>query len=416
MTADKDQVLKAASHFNMPDRVEVLSRAGTPVVMGRREGYRFWDVDGRELIDFHINGGVFNLGHRNPEVIGALVTGLEDYDIGNHHFPSVPRAQLAERLAELTPGDLQYSVFTPSASEANDVAIRTARRATGRRAVIGMVGGFYGATGLSSAAGDDTSAREFVSQYSDEFFLVPFNDLSALETALAARPAAAVIVETIPATLGFPMPAPGYFAGVRALCDRFGALYIADEVQTGMGRTGPLWGVERFGVVPDILVAGKGLGGGIYPMAVAVLRPSVAGWLRERGWSYVSSNGGSEIGCIVALKSIEITLREVTRENARRLSEVMTVELERIRNKRPLLAEIRQCGLVIGLRLEHPKGGLYLRKALYDVGVWTFAAGFDPSVLQFKAGLLLDMATCNDVLEKLDSALISVTERLNRRK
>lgn len=409
-------MLKAASSFNMPDRVGVFSRAGTPVVMGRREGYRFWDVDGRELIDFHINGGVFNLGHRNPELIAALVNGLEDYDIGNHHFPSVPRAQLAERLAELTPGDLQYSVFTPSASEANDVAIRTARRATGRRVVIGMVGGFYGATALSSAAGDATSATEFVSHYPDEFFLVPFNDLAALEAALAARPAAAVIVETIPATLGFPIPAFGYFAGVRALCDRFGAVFIADEVQTGMGRTGPLWGIERFGVVPDILVAGKGLGGGIYPMAVAVLRPSVAGWLRERGWSYVSSAGGSEIGCIVALKAIEITLRDETRENAARLARVMTVELERIRTKRPLLAEIRQCGLVIGLRLDHPKGGLYLRKALFDLGVWTFAAGFDPSVLQFKPGLLLDQATCNEVLEKLESALTSVSDRLDRRK
>ena len=412
--AEKDEVLRSASQCTVPGRVEVFRRAGTPVVMGRRDGYRFWDVNGREFIDIHINGGVFNLGHRNPELMKALVSGLADYDIGNHHFPSVPRLELARRLAELTPGDLQYAVFTPSGAEANDIAIMTARRVTGRRRIAGIAGGFHGASGLSGAAGDPASARDFLSDEPDRFAVVPFNDLDALRACLSSRDVAAVILETIPATLGFPLPEPGYLAGVRALCDEFGSLYIADEVQTGMGRTGRLWGVEDAGVVPDILVAGKGLGGGLYPMAAAILRPAVAGWLHDRGWGYVSSAGGAEIGCIVALKALEITMREATVTRARQLAGQAAAGLGAIAATEPFLAEVRQRGLVIGLKTDHPKGGWYLSKALYDRGVWAFAAGFDPSVLQFKPGLLLDSGTCDTVLERLSQALAAVRERLAR--
>jgi len=413
--AAKEELLLAVSDLIAPGRVEVFRRAGTPVVMGRRAGYRFWDVDGRELIDIHINGGVFNLGHRNAELIEALIGGLESYDIGNHHFPSVPRLELARRLAELTPGDLRYAVFTPSGGEANDVAIKTARRATGRRRIAGIAGGFHGASGLSGAAGDPASARDFLSDDPDGFAIVAFNDLDALRACLSSGDVAAVILETIPATLGFPLPEPGYLAGVRALCDEFGTLYIADEVQTGMGRTGRLWGVEDAGVVPDILVAGKGLGGGLYPMAAAVLRPAVAGWLHDRGWGYVSSAGGSEIGCVVALKALEITTRPATIAHAKRLADQAAAGLAAIAANEPFLTEIRQRGLVIGLKTDHPNGGRYLSKALYDRGVWAFAAGFDPSVLQFKPGLLLDAGTLDIVLERLPEALKAVRERLARR-
>jgi putrescine aminotransferase len=405
-------VLSDAIEFNVPGRVEVLRRAGTPIVMGRREGYRFWDIDGKELIDFHINGGVFNLGHRNPEVIESVVAGLDEYDVGNHHFPSVVRAALSRRLAELTPGDLQYSVFTPSGTEANDVAIRSARRATSRRPIIGISRGFYGAVGLSGAAGAATYAAEFLSDSTQDFFTVPFNDLAALEATLASRETAAVIVETIPATAGFPMPHGDYLPGVRHLCDAFGALLIADEVQTGMGRTGQLWAVDTFGVQPDILVAGKGLGGGVYPMAAAVLSPKIAGWLHDLGWAYVSSSGGSEIGCVVALKVLEITLRSTTRRNVAVLSEKIGEGLRRIASTDPLLAEVRQCGLVVGIQLDHSRGGAYLSRALYERGVWAYAAGFDQSVLQFKAGLLLDGDTCDQVLDRVEDALRAVRKRL----
>ena len=132
-SAAKQRTLELAEQHVCPDRVRFLAEAGIDLVIGRREGYRIWDVDGRELIDIHLNGGVFNLGHRNPEVIGALTEALETLDIGNHHFPSTERAALAERLVDLTPG-MQYAVFASGGGEAVDLALKSARRATGSAA------------------------------------------------------------------------------------------------------------------------------------------------------------------------------------------------------------------------------------------------------------------------------------------
>lgn len=401
---DKQRVLDLTRRFVAPHRVEVWDAFGTQLVMGRREGYRVWDLDGHELIDLHLNGGTFNLGHRNAEVIDAMVGATAELDLGNHHFASLARAELAQELAQLTPGDLTYSVFCASGGEANDVAIKTARRATGRRTVVGLAAGFHGRTGLSGAAGEDTASRYFLSD-SDDFVTVPFGELDPIEAALGGEDVAAVIVETIPATYGFPIVPEGYLEGIRALCDRFGTLYIADEVQTGLGRAGALWAVERFGVQPDVLVAGKGLSGGVYPIAVAVIGATAAGWLHEYGWGHVSTFGGSEIGCRVAQKVLEITTRAAVRDNVTSLISQLESGLGAIRERQPYLAEVRQTGLIIGLRVDHPDGAVYLQQELYKLGVWAIASGFDQSVLQFKPGLLMDADIVAEVLDRLERAL-----------
>jgi acetylornithine/succinyldiaminopimelate/putrescine aminotransferase len=146
---------------------------------------------------------------------------------------------------------------------------------------------------------------------------VPWNDLDAMAAALSGDDVAAAVLETIPATLGFPPPAPGYLARVKALCTQRGALYIADEVQTGLGRTGTLWAIEQHDVEPDILVTGKGLSGGLYPIAATVLSGRVAGWLDEDGWGHVSTFGGAEVGCRVAQRVLEITTRPATLANVK---------------------------------------------------------------------------------------------------
>ena len=401
---DKDRVLDLTRRFVAPHRVEVWEAFGTQLVIGRREGYRIWDLDGRELIDLHLNGGTFNLGHRNPELLEAMVAATAEVDIGNHHFASLARAELAADLARLTPGDLTYSVFCASGSEANDVAIKTARRATGRRTIVGLAAGYHGRTGLSGAAGEDTAARYFLSD-SDEFVTVPFADLDAVDEALRGEDVAAVIVETVPATYGFPIVPDGYLQGIRAACDRSGTLYIADEVQTGLGRSGSLWGVEHFGVEPDVLVTAKGLSGGVYPIAATVIGARAAGWLQEYGWGHVSTFGGSEIGCRVAQKVLEMTTRSEVRENVDRLISRFGAGLAAIQERQPYLTEIRQAGLIIGLKVEHPDGGVYLQQELYGVGVWAIASGFDQSVLQFKPGLLMDDETTEFVLDRLEVAL-----------
>ena len=407
--ADKEAVLARTREHVAPHRVHVWDAFGTQLVMGRREGYRMWDLSGHELLDFHLNGGTFNLGHRNPEVIAALVRALDEVDIGNHHFASVERAALAERLAACAPGAMPYSVFASGGSEAIDVAIKTARHATGRRRILGLDAGYHGKTGLSGAAGADAGARFFHSDLPDDFATVPFADADAVERALAEGGFAAVIMETVPATYGFPVVPDGYLPAVKAAAERHGALYIADEVQAGLGRTGDLWGVETFGVEPDILVTGKGLSGGIYPIAATVVREAAAGWLHEYGWGHVSTFGGSELGCRVAAAVLEITQRPETVANVRHLIDRYRDGLAAIAAAEPYLVEVRQTGLVIGLRVDHPDGAIYLQQELYDLGLWAIASGYDQSVLQFKPGLLL-------ADHEVDRSLVVLAEGLRRAK
>lgn len=413
MSADKQRVLDATSAHVAPHRVQVWDAFGTQLVMGRREGYRMWDLSGHELMDFHLNGGTFNLGHRNPEVIATLIDALDEVDIGNHHFASVDRAALAERLAACAPGDMPYSVFSSGGSEAIDVAIKTARHATGRRRILGLDAGYHGKTGLSGAAGADAGARFFHSDLPDDFATVPFADADAIERALAADEYAAVLMETVPATYGFPVVPDGYLPAVKAAAERHGALYIADEVQAGLGRTGDLWGVQTYGVEPDLLVTGKGLSGGIYPVAATLIRERAADWLHQYGWGHVSTFGGSELGCRVAAKVLEITQRPETATNVQHLIRRYADGLAAIAADEPYLVEVRQSGVVIGLRVDHPDGAIYLQQELYNLGLWAIASGYDQSVLQFKPGLLLTDAEVDRSLELLRAGL-ALAKNANR--
>lgn len=408
MSGAKQDVFRRTREYLAPARVDAFLGLGVPLVIGRREGYRIWDLDGHELLDLHLNGGTYNLGHRHPEVLAELLRLLETLDVGNHHFPSPARADLAEALARLTPGDLHDSVFVPSGSEANDLAIRIARHATGRRKVVALAAAYHGRTGLSAAAGQDDTARYFGSAYPDEFVTVPFDDLDAMERALAGRDVAAVLMETIPATYGFPVPSDGYLPGVARLCRETGSLYVADEVQTGLGRTGHLWGIEAWGVAPDMLVTGKGLSGGLYPVSAVVMTRAVGAWLAEQGWGYVSTFGGAEIGCALGRFVLEMCNRPESLANARHIAGYLQRGLEEIRSRRGRLRGIRQKGLVMGLEVEGRIGALELSRALYARGVWAMFSGFDLAVLQFKPGLLVDEPYCDLLLERVDAALADI--------
>lgn len=408
----KRRARELCREYLMPARVAAWENLGIPLVIGRREGYRIWDLDGHELLDLHLNGGTYNLGHRHPALVEALRAGLEALDVGNHHFPSEARGELGERLARLTPGDLHYSLLVPSGSEANDMAIRVARRATGRRKIVALEEAFHGRSGLGAAAGRDDMARYFLADYPGEFLTVPFDDLDAMERALAPGDVAGVLMETMPATYGFPVPADGYLAGVKALCERYGSLYIADEVQTGLGRTGDLWGVEGFGVEPDLLVTGKGLSGGLYPIAAVVMTRQAGAWLGEQGWGYVSTFGGAELGCLVASRVLDLCSDPAVLAGVRRTAERIAAGLADLRARHRFLTGVRQRGVVIGLETASELGGMQLSRALYPRGVWAMFSGFAPSVLQLKVGLLADAAYCDELLRRLDLALGDVEREI----
>ncbi len=407
LEARKQEALRLAAEYVCPGKVDTFTGMGIDLVIGKREGPYLYTVDGRELIDCHINGGTFNLGHRNPDIVATLQEAIQTLDIGNHHFASEARNACAQTLARLTPGDLHYTVFGSGGGEAIDVAIKTARYATKRRQIVGVEGGYHGRTGLSGTVGDDAAAKFFLSAAEEgESKNVPFNNIDAMEAVLSEGNTAAVLLETIPATLGFPMPTDGYLPAVKKLCEQYGTLYIADEVQTGLGRTGKLWAVEGYGVEPDILVTAKGLSGGMYPIAATVIAKEHGGWLTENGFAHVSTFGGAEIGCVVANKALEISSDSNVLQNVRDMSEYFGKAFGELMTIYPdTFLEVRRNGLIMGLKFAGDVGAVMMSKALYDHGVWAMFSGFDLSVLQFKPFLLIDKDIADETLNRFEAAL-----------
>ena len=405
MSEAKLDFLDRSRAFWNPGKTQDWQDMGIDLVIDRREGYYLYDIDGHRLIDLHLNGGTYNLGHRNPELVQALKAGSERFDMGNHHFPALARTALAEALAACAPSpDMRYTAYGSGGGEAIDIALKTARHATQKRKIVSIIKAYHGHTGLAVKTGDDRFSKLFLSEDTDgEFFQVPFNDLNAMEDALRGRDVAAVIMETIPATYGFPMPQEGYLPGVKQLCERYDALYIADEVQTGLMRCGEIWGCTKYGIEPDIMVTGKGIGGGIYPIACVLISERCGGWLKEDGFGHISTGGGAELGCIVAMKVLEMVQRPEVRTMVRYISDYMRAGLEQIMQVYPdFFIGIRQHGVVMGLEFNHEQGAKPVMKHLYNNGVWAIFSTLDPRVLQFKPGLLMTQADCEEVLRRVE--------------
>lgn len=402
----KAEVLeKAREHWN-PGKTDFWVESGIPLVIDRREGYYIYDMSGKRLLDVHLNGGTYNLGHRNAEVVQAITTGMTHFDIGNHHFPSMARTALAEALLASAPKNLTKVVYGSGGGEAVDIALKTARHTTQKRKIVSIVKAYHGHTGLAVGTGDDRFSKLFLSDSPEEFPHVPFNDLDAMQAAVRGRDVAAVIMETIPATYGFPLPDPGYLEAVKKLCEEYDALYIADEVQTGLMRTGELWGITKHGIEPDILVTGKGLSGGMYPLSAVLVSERAAGWLTEDGFGHISTFGGAELGCIAGLKALEICSRAETRSMVHYISDLVGRGLLAIQAEYPQwLVGIRQNGVVIGLEFAHPQGAKFVMRELYAHGIWAIFSTLDPRVLQFKPGILLSPSACEDLLDRAEVAI-----------
>lgn len=405
MSEAKLEFLARSREFWNPGKTQDWQDMGVDLVIDRREGYYLYDMDGRRLIDLHLNGGTYNLGHRHPELVEVLKAGTARFDMGNHHFPALARTALAEALALCAPApDMKYTAYGSGGGEAIDIAIKTARHAAQKRKIVSIVKAYHGHTGLAVKTGDERFSRLFLSEDRDgEFVQVPFNDLNAMEDALRGRDVAAVIMETIPATYGFPMPHEGYLPAVKALCEKYDAFYIADEVQTGLMRCGEMWGCMKYGVEPDIMVTGKGISGGMYPIACVLISEKCGGWLHEDGFGHISTMGGAELGCVVAMKVLEIVQRPEVRTMVRFISDYLRAGLEEIMAEHSdFFIGIRQHGVVMGLEFNHEQGAKPVMKHLYNNGVWAIFSTLDPRVLQFKPGVLLTRDDAEDVLRRVE--------------
>jgi acetylornithine/succinyldiaminopimelate/putrescine aminotransferase len=296
-------------------------------------------------------------------------------------------------------------VFAPGGAEAVDIAIKSARYATQRRKIVSIIKGYHGHSGLAVATGDDRFTKIFLSDQPETFIQVPFNDIAAMETALKGNDCAALIMETIPATYGFPMPKDGYLNACKALCEKYGAMYIADEVQTGLMRTGSMWGWQAYGIQPDIMVTAKGLSGGLYPISACLVNEKTGEWLNE--------DGGAELGCIVAHKVIEMLLRKETIANVEMVTEFFREGMKEMMDRHgDIFTGVRQKGVILGLEFNHPEGAVSVSRALYEHGVWAIFSSLDKRVLQWKPGVLLSAGLCQEILDRFDAAMPRARELL----
>ena len=403
----KNRVIAAFRDHVSSGKADFFQRFGMDFVMGRREGAYLWDLDGtKRLFNLHCNGGVFNLGHRNKELVEVLKAGLDIYDIGNHHLMSKARADLAQKLAELMPGDLDYSVFGVGGGEAVDLAFKVARAYTGRTKIISALGGYHGHAGLALAAGDEKYRIPF-GPSAPGFVQVPFGDAEAIENA-ADTDSAAVVLETIPATLGVTVPTKDYLQSVRRICDSKGLVLILDEVQTGLGRTGKLWAFEHYDIIPDIVVLGKGLSGGLYPIAATVLREPLEAVFHKDPFIHVSTFGGAEVGCLVAQRVLEISSSPDFLQHVNRLAGNFSEKIEILRRKHSkFLVSLRQLGLMMGLVLNDELSGPLLTKTAYDHGLLMIYANNNPCVCQFLPPLVMDVSQIKGIMVRLDKAITS---------
>jgi putrescine aminotransferase len=385
--------------------VRTLGSAGLDIVEGRRDGVYVFDVTGKRFIDCITGAGSFNIGRRNGAIADVLKRAVEELDLGSFILLQEERAALAERLARITPGKLQYSFFCTGGGEANDTAIKLARGFTMRKEVVSAVNAYHGHTGFAlSVTGRDYYKSPF-EPLIPAVTHVPFGDLEAMEGAVTEH-TAAVILEPIQGEGGIIVPPDGYLPGVRRLCDEHGALLILDEIQTGWGRTGRMFCCEHYRVEPDIMTLAKSMGGGMYPLAVTVFSEEVSDFFLPHPFIHLSTFGGNALACKVGLAVIDYLVEHNIPEHAAEMGEYMTGGFVDLMHKFPrLIREVRGRGLMIGLEYPDDSLGPRMNYELAKHGVLTLYSGNNPKVVRVMPPLIIDREEADLVLEAFDLSL-----------
>jgi len=351
----------AKGHADYINRVsvQILETGRYGRIFTRAEGRYLWDSHARKYLDMVGAFGAATIGHNHPSVVHALREYLGAAQCHICHFGLIESpVQLAERLAELVPPPLKISLFSSSGAEAVDAAMKLARAATGRKKFVYCDGGYHGTNlGTLSVMGVDRLRKPFEPLLPD-CTAIPYGDIGALEAALSGSDCAAFIVEPIQAEAGVVLPPDGYLREALQVCRRCGTLLILDEVQTGLGRTGRMFGMQWDEVVPDILLLAKGLSGGIAPIGVTLTSESLfraAYGNPETHDLHGSTFGGNGFSAAAALASLAVIDAERLVENSDRVGNYCLQGLRRRLSGHPLVKDIRGRGLLIGVELSDGK-------------------------------------------------------------
>ncbi len=412
-----------AEHYNrnwLEYRKSVTESGDWASVEWTGSGAVIKDVLGREFLDFLGGFGMMDLGLSHPDVIAAVKAQLERSPMPSQELIDPLRGVLAKLLASITPGNLKYSWFAASGTEANEAAMKIAKLYTGKSAFIVGVKAFHGKTmGSLSLMGKSDYRAAMGAMYAGQVYHVPFGDADAVEKQLdicekVGIGVAAVMFEPIQGESGAIVPPDDFWPRIRAATKKYGVLLIADEVQTGLGRTGKLWGVEHWDVVPDILTVAKSLGGGVMPIsAVTTTEEIYYPMMYPNPFMHTTTTGGNALACSAAIAAIHVTLRERLWEQAAEKGMHLMGELNKFAVQYPQIYEkITGKGLLIGMHFNSPEIGYKVASGLFKRNILVAGTLTSAQTIRIEPPLIVTKEQMDSLIDRLGEALKEISKTM----
>ncbi len=412
-----------AEYFNrnwLEYRKSVTEAGDWAAIEWSGSGMLFKDILGREYLDFLGGYGMMDLGWSHPVVVETVKAQLNRSPMPSQELIDPLRGVLARLLSAITPGNMKYSWFAASGTEANEAAIKIAKLYTGKTAFIVAVKAFHGKTmGSLSMMGKSDYRARLGPMYAGQVYHVPFGDAEAVERQLeicekVGIGVAAVLFEPIQGEAGAIVPPDDFWPRVRAATKKYHTLLIADEVQTGLGRTGKLWGVDHWDVVPDILTTAKSLGGGVMPIsAVCTTEEIFHPMMYPNPFMHTTTTGGGALACSAAIASIHVTLHERLWEQAAEKGKYLIRNLNKLAVQYPLIYEkITGKGLLIGMHFTSPKIGYKVAAGLFRRGILVAGALTNARSIRIEPPLIVTYEQMDILLERLEDTLKSASRSL----
>lgn len=408
---------KFANHINrgfLDYRKSVTEAGDFAVTEWTGQGSILKDVFGREYIDVLGGFGIYCPGIRHPRIVEAVKGQLDRNAQYSQEMLDPLRAHLCNILSMLAPGDIQYGFFCNSGTEAVEGAMKLAKLYTGKKGFVSMLKGFHGKTlGALSLMGK-SMFREPLLPLLDGVRHTPFGDAKAVEQTLATAKAvgddiAAVVVEPIQGEAGAIVPPDDFWPRLREICDYYGVLLIADEVQTGMGRTGTVFGVNHWDVAPDIMCLGKALGGGVVPMSAFLSTPKIWECMTPNPFMHTTTTGGNPLACSAALAHIQVMLEEDLPGQAAAKGDYILGKLAEYQKEFPhILSEIRGKGLLIGMEFVTDEIGYKVASGLFSRQVITAGTLINAKNIRIEPALNISYELIDTVLERLQDTFKSI--------
>jgi len=414
MTPDQIQAKVTAQfsdHIN-PYLGKLMNFAGFGVE-DHAEGCYIWDHEGNRYLDCLGGYGVFSVGHRNPRVVAAVKAQLDKMPLGSKVFFSSQATALATKLAEITPEGLEFTFFSNSGTEAVEAALKFARASSGRPNFVSTHGGYHGKTlGALAVTGREKYQKRFQPLMPGAKF-VDYGDIDQAVSAMDDQ-TAAFIVETLQGEGGIIVPPAGYMKALREACTAKGVLLIADEVQTGLGRTGKMFGCDHESVAPDILTLAKALGGGVMPIGATMVTKSVIDSMySENPLLHTSTFGGNPLACVAGLATIQVIEEEGLVERSEKMGALLREHLGAVREKHPdLVAEVRGKGLMIGVEFTMDEVGELTIAQMTKRGLIAAYTLNNPKVIRFEPPLIINEAEVEDAARIFGEAVAETAELL----